>query len=375
MHAHSTDTVLYLLSLLPQPLLIASGASGFVLSAFVGNRPSFRDFEDDVHHSTPTALVGSVMVWFGWVGLMLGAALSADEEGEQATISAHISSAASLAAWMVLEQRELGYMTSSCITHGTIVGVVAVLASGPYVAPAGSIIMGAIASVATYYGRRLTKHPRLRVDDTFEAFGFYFFAGMTSLLLTGVFAYYFGPDGMVKGDALQPWRQFIAMVAVTLYSGGTTFILAVAISIFMRIRTTSEEEEEGVDIALHQQSIMYDKYGENLHEAELGSFANYWWDDWLYIWSVLVALSGVVVAVALAVLASIVVCCESCTTAIKSCLTSGCGFFYRSIWSVEEKRRQAAVRVGLRQGQPTLPDASESDSDGEDYGGDSDEDF
>ena len=53
----------------------------------------------------------------------------------------------------------------------------------PIETPEGPNI-GLIASLATYYGRRLTKHPRLRLDDTFEAFGFYFFAGVTSLLLT-----------------------------------------------------------------------------------------------------------------------------------------------------------------------------------------------
>ena len=141
---------------------------------------------------------------------------------------------------MALEQRELGYMTGACITHGTVVGVVAVLAGGPYVAPAASILMGGTASAVCYYGRRITKLPWLRVDDTFEAFGFYYLAGVVSLLLTGVFAYYFGAEGMVKGDELQPWRQFIGICAVTLWSGGMTFLLAVLVSIFAKIRTTPE---------------------------------------------------------------------------------------------------------------------------------------
>ena len=172
---------------------------------------------------------------------------------------------------------------------------------------------------------------------------------------------------MVRGDALQPWRQFVALVVVTLYSGGATFILAVLISIFMRIRTTTEEEQEGVDVALHRQTLMYDTYRENLHEAKLGSFANYWWDDWLYIWSVLVWVWGIIVGVVLTVVAAVMACVDRCTTAVTSCWTSVCGVCYRAIWSVEERRRQAAVRVGLRRGQPTLPDVdsdSESDEDG-----------
>ena len=119
---------------------------------------------------------------------------------------------------------------------------------------------------------------------------------------------------------------------------------------------------------------MTPQYTENLLEAKLGSFANYWWDDALYAWSVLVWVWGIIVAAALAVLARIVACWDWCSTRVANCCRSIASCISGGIWAAEEQRRRAAVRAGLRKAQPTnLPGGeseSESESDGESDGGD-----
>ena len=59
-------------------------------------------------------------------------------------------------------------------------------------------------------------------------------------------------------------------------------------------RRPSQEEEEGLDVSLHQATIMYDKQNPfNLHDVPAGYFAAYYYKDLMVVYNNLVWLWGV----------------------------------------------------------------------------------
>ena len=76
-------------------------------------------------------------------------------------------------------------------------------------------------------------------------------------LLTGVFAVeqYGGTAGLIEGNAMQVVNQIEGIVIVFVYDAIVSLIILKIIDIFIGLRVSDEVEREGLDLALHGETV------------------------------------------------------------------------------------------------------------------------
>ena len=91
-------------------------------------------------------------------------------------------------------------------------------------------------------------------DDSLDVFGVHGVGGFVGAILTGVFtAEVFGGSGLDNGIGTQLGLQFVGAAATIVYSGVLTWIILKVLDATLGLRVTAAEEEEGLDIALHNE--------------------------------------------------------------------------------------------------------------------------
>jgi Amt family ammonium transporter len=76
-------------------------------------------------------------------------------------------------------------------------------------------------------------------------------------LLTGVFAIeqYGGTAGLIEGNAKQVLNQFEGIVIVFVYDAIVSLVILKVIDLFIGLRVSDEVEREGLDLALHGETV------------------------------------------------------------------------------------------------------------------------
>ena len=97
----------------------------------------------------------------------------------------------------------------------------------------------------------------LGYDDSLDAFGVHAVGGAVGALLTGVFAVeqYGGTAGLIEGNAMQVVNQIEGIVIVFVYDAIVSLIILKIVDIFIGLRVSDEVEREGLDLALHGETV------------------------------------------------------------------------------------------------------------------------
>jgi Amt family ammonium transporter len=206
---------------------------------------------------TPNSLVltvvGASMLWVGWFGFNAGSQLAADGVAGMAMAVTHIATATAAFTWMIVEWAKHGKASVLGIATGAVAGLVAITPASGTVGPLGAMAIG-LASGALCYVASSSIKQSLGYDDSLDVFGVHGVGGFIGAILTGVFtAEALGGTGLENGIGAQVVLQFIGAGATIVYSGVMTFIIAKVLDSTIGLRVSSEEEEQGLDIALHDE--------------------------------------------------------------------------------------------------------------------------
>ena len=102
---------------------INSGASALVLALIIGRRRGWP--KDPMRpHNLPYVMLGAGLLWFGWFGFNAGSALAADGSAALIAVNTLGAGAASMVAWLVVEQIRHGHPTSFGAASGVVAGLV-----------------------------------------------------------------------------------------------------------------------------------------------------------------------------------------------------------------------------------------------------------
>jgi Amt family ammonium transporter len=158
--------------------------------------------------------------------------------------------------WMIVEWMTRGKPTVIGICTGAVAGLVAITPASGFVGPLGSLAIGAAAGIVCYWGCTGLKH-MLGYDDALDAFGVHAVGGIVGALLTGVFAIeqYGGTAGVLEGNPAQFINQCIGVAIVFVYDAVVSLIILVVINLVIGLRVSPEIEREGLDIALHGETV------------------------------------------------------------------------------------------------------------------------
>ncbi len=142
------------------------------------------------------------------------------------------------------------------ICTGAVAGLVAITPASGFVGPIGSLCIGIAAGILCYWGCTGLKH-MFGYDDALDAFGVHAVGGIVGALLTGVFAIeqYGGTAGLIEGNAAQVVNQIEGIVIVLVYDAIVSLIILKIVDIFIGLRVSDEVEREGLDLALHGETV------------------------------------------------------------------------------------------------------------------------
>ena len=233
---------------------ITSGVSGLVLALVVGKRRDFNRLEYRPHN-VPFVLLGAGLLWFGWFGFNAGSALAADGLAVHALVTTHLSAAAAMFSWILLEYLKNGKPSLVGASTGLVAGLVAITPGAGFVSTWSAVIIGLLVSPVCFYAIAIVKH-KLGYDDALDAFGCHGVGGIFGGIVTGLFTtpeLALDPDniGLIYGNPRLFLVTIAAIVFTIVWSAGMTFVLVKGISFFMPLRVSDREEVVGLDDTEH----------------------------------------------------------------------------------------------------------------------------
>lgn len=239
---------------------VTAGVGALVAAIVIGNRRGYPRTPMPPHNLTMT-VTGAGMLWVGWFGFNGGSALTASGDAAMAMLVTHISAAAGSLAWMTIEWIRHGKPSVLGIVTGMVAGLGTITPASGFVGPGGALLIGLIAGVVCFYATQWIKR-KLLIDDSLDVFPVHGVGGIIGTLLAGVFASenlgVFSGWGYADGIETmgqQVWVQFIGVAATFVYTAVVSYLLLKLVAkLTGGIRVSEEDEVEGLDIVLHEET-------------------------------------------------------------------------------------------------------------------------
>ena len=237
---------------------INAGISALVMAIMLGKRSDYMAGHPISPHNVTFVFMGTAFLWLGWFGFNAGSGLAADGIAANAFMVTHIATTAAAVTWMVIDWVFNKKPTIIGTCTGAVAGLVAITPAAGSTGLAGAFCIGAVTSAICFCMVAIVK-PKLRYDDSLDAFGVHGIGGIVGSILTGVFATQSitGSDG-VQGALYGDWHQFLVQVIATVvaivFSAAVTFILFKIVDSTVGLRVDKRVEEEGLDIYEHGES-------------------------------------------------------------------------------------------------------------------------
>jgi ammonium transporter, Amt family len=233
---------------------VNAGVAALVAALVLGPRRGFPTTAMPPHNMT-MVVTGAGMLWFGWFGFNGGSALTADGSAGMAIVVTHIAAAAGSLTWMTIEWLRFGKPSVLGIVTGMVAGLGTITPASGFVGPVGGLVIGIIAGVVCFLATQFIKRV-LKIDDSLDVFPVHGVGGCVGSILTGVFAAEsFGGLGL-GGVSMseQVGVQALAVLATIVWSGLFSYILLKLINMSIGLRVNEDEEVQGLDIVLHEET-------------------------------------------------------------------------------------------------------------------------
>jgi ammonium transporter, Amt family len=234
---------------------ISSGFSALTLAVLLGPRRDYRPGHSAIlPHNLTLTMLGAGLLWFGWFGFNAGSAVAAEHPvaghiAGLAFATTQTAAAAGALTWLLIEWRHQRRPTSLGIVSGILAGLVAITPAAGHVIPAAALAFGAIAAAVCYGAVQMKQ--RFDYDDSLDAFGVHGVGGLVGALLTGVFCFTPVAGLVYGGGAAQLVKQAAGAAVAIGYAVTGTLIIGTILKLTIGLRTTDEQERDGLDITVH----------------------------------------------------------------------------------------------------------------------------
>jgi Amt family ammonium transporter len=212
-------------------------------------------------HNLPYAVLGTLILWFGWFGFNPGSTLSVDLGGfgffGYVALTTNLAAAAGAlgglaTAWVVLKRWDITMML-----NGVLAALVAITAASGFVAPWAAVVIGLVSGLIAVVGVIWVE--RIGIDDPIGAVAVHGMSGVWGTLATGLFAVPMlaeklgtGTGGLVyTGSFHQLGVQALGVGVVGVWTFGASFSLLWTMHKLWGIRVHEEAETVGLDAAEH----------------------------------------------------------------------------------------------------------------------------
>ncbi|KAJ5414061.1 hypothetical protein N7509_000688 [Penicillium cosmopolitanum] len=223
------------------PVEIGSGFTALAYSMVLGRRQE-RMMLNFRPHNVSLILLGTVFLWFGWLGFNGGSAFGANLRATMASWNTNLTAAFAAITWVLLDWR--------LARKWSMVGWIYL--------PWASVILGVVTGIVCNYATKIKYW--IRIDDSMDVLAEHGIAGIVGL----IFNAFFGDDAIVGLDGVntgagtggwvihnykQLYIQIAYIVATAAYSFVMSAIIAYTINAIpgLNLRASEEAELLGMD--------------------------------------------------------------------------------------------------------------------------------
>ncbi|MEI7840870.1 MAG: ammonium transporter [Methylococcaceae bacterium] len=234
---------------------VNAGVAALVAAIVLGKRKGFPHVAMPPHNMT-MVVTGAGMLWVGWFGFNGGSALTSDGHAGMAILVTHIGAASGALTWMTIEWLRFGKPSVLGIVTGMVAGLGTITPASGFIGPFGALVIGVTAGIICFYATQIVKR-KLKIDDSLDVFPVHGVGGVIGSLLTGVFAAsQFGGLGLPEGVTIshQVGVQALAVLVTAIWSAAFSFAILKGLDAWIGLRVTSDEEVQGLDISLHEET-------------------------------------------------------------------------------------------------------------------------
>ncbi len=205
-------------------------------------------------------ILGTALLWFGWLGFNGGSALAANALAGSALATTTGASAAAAFTWIIFDTvrgRKPSAM-GACI--GAVVGLVAITPAAGFVSLTHSLTIGIVSAIISNLVAEW-RNAKTNIDDTLDVFPCHGVGGMSGMLLTGIFAHKAintantTGNGLYFGETNLFFIHLIGIVVVSIFAFFGTALLLRIVNLITPMQVSAEEEEAGLDVSQHGERL------------------------------------------------------------------------------------------------------------------------
>lgn len=200
----------------------------------------------------PFVLLGTGMLWFGWIGFNAGSSLEANGVAAMAFATTTTASAAAMLTWIFFDRINGRKVSALGACIGAVVGLVSITPAAGYVSVPESMFFGFIAALVSnmVVNARFLKG----IDDTLDVFACHGVGGITGMILTAIFAH--GVDAsLLHGGWGVFGHHMLALLLVSIYTFFGAYILFKITDKIIPMRVSEESEVMGLDLSQHDETL------------------------------------------------------------------------------------------------------------------------
>lgn len=196
----------------------------------------------------PMAMLGALLLFFGWFGFNGGSTLAANERVPGIIVNTLLGGVSGLTATLALGWSRRGYADAFQSINGLLAGLVAVTAGAHAITAPSALAIGAVGGLVMVAADALLL--RCRIDDAVSAVPVHLAAGIWGTLAVAFFG-----DAQLLGTGLNFWQQLQAqlqgIVACAIWSFGIALLLLRMLNRYRPMRVSPEAERLGLNLSEH----------------------------------------------------------------------------------------------------------------------------
>lgn len=214
------------------------------------NRFDYKGNLSPIYHSNlPQAMLGVLILWFGWLGFNGGSTLGFNDTVPLIILNTMLAGGSGLVASLFIERLVLNHYSARSALNGVLSGLVAITASCNVIEPMSAVIIGSISACVTF-GLELLLI-RFRIDDAVSAIPVHLGGGIWGSLALPIFTFE-NPENSSLLSSL--FVQFSGIVSVGAFCLITTYIVFRLINAIYPLRVDKHSEEIGLNVSEHSQA-------------------------------------------------------------------------------------------------------------------------
>jgi ammonium transporter, Amt family len=208
-------------------------------------------------HHIPMAILGTIILFFGWFGFNGMSTLAAGDMRFSVIIAnTLLAGCAGMMTGMFFVWKLWGKPDPSMAVNGSLAGLVAITAPCAFVSPWAAVLIGGIAGILVVLSVIFIERV-MKVDDPVGASSVHGVNGLWGMIALGLFAdgtYGAGFNGIAApvkglfyGDPGQLFAQLIACVVVVVWAFGLFYLFFKVQKATMGLRSSASDEVAGLD--------------------------------------------------------------------------------------------------------------------------------